>query len=37
MIKKGKCIVVEIEMEDDTFSLVNVHAPNEEKEKKNVL
>lgn len=32
--KKGKCMVVEIEMEEDNFVLVNVHAPNGEKEKK---
>lgn len=32
--KKGKCIAVEIEFEDEKFIVVNVHAPNEEKEKK---
>lgn len=32
--RKGKCMVVEIEMEEDKFILVNVHAPNEEQEKK---
>lgn len=32
--KKGKCMMVEIGMEGEQFILVNVHAPNEEKEKK---
>lgn len=32
--RKGKCMAVEIEMEEDKFILVNVHAPNEEQEKK---
>lgn len=31
---KGKCMAVEIKMEEDDFILVNVHAPNEQLEKK---
>lgn len=31
---KGKCMAVEIKMEEDDFILVNVHAPNEDVEKK---
>ncbi len=32
--KKGKCIAVEIEFEEEKIIVVNIHAPNEEKEKK---
>lgn len=31
---KGKCIAIEIRHEGENFVLINVHAPNEEKEKK---
>lgn len=31
---QGKCMAVEIKMNEDDFILVNVHAPNEEIEKK---